>query len=1008
MIPLQLTLKNFLSYREATLDFRGLHTACICGANGAGKSSLLEAITWVIWGKTRTATDEDLIYLGADNVRVDYQFISQQETYRIIRIRKRGGNISLYFQIESGGEFRSINEKTVKTTQDQIITTLKLDYDTFVNSAYLRQGRADEFMLRSAPERKKILAELLKLDQYEFLATQAKDLSKQYKGQAEQIQLSLTSIKQQLTQETDFKQQQEKLAQDIKTLQLEQDTDIKRLQEVQEINNQRKIWTEQLNWQQNQYKKIIQDRQRLIQEKAELIPNITKKKTLIDQESDINQHYQEFIRLQQEQAKLSEQFKAYQETQQQKQELEQKLLKIYNELKLQISQRQTKLESLQQQEQELEQILKRSDEVKSGLEQLRLHRQRLHQLDKLQHQVTPLVQRQNSLKIQIERVKANLKAKLEQLHQIEKQFLLELDKIPQRRNILQEIDGKIEAIEKKKIYQKRVQEKRQEKQLLKEKLTVNQGSYEEQIEELEQKLKLLDIPEAICPLCEQGLDDNHRYHVVEKTQIKLQQIQEQIWLIKEKILINKRDLRNLDSENIQLEREVKSYDSLKQDFMQVDAKLEEVGEIKIKLKKVRQEIKQIEESLTTETYGLELQSEFNILTQKLKELNYDEQTHALVRGEVDKWRKAEIQQAKIADATRRQGIINQQKPELIQKIQDLDKQIKDLYINSEIKNKINELEQYLKELGYEQSYHQTILNSLRQAQSWQLKYQELQQAKQEYPQLKERLESLELRLDLQTNEVLKIEEQMKDLSDKIATIKDSEQELMILEKQIQTRRHKLDECLGQQGKLEQSLSQLTTIQQQYEDYDKQFKEVRKKYLIYKELGDAFGKNGIQALMIENVLPQLEAETNQILSRLTGNQLYIQFITQKSSRSGNSRKKQAKMIDTLDIFIADSKGTRAYETYSGGESFRINFSIRLALANLLAQRAGTSLQMLIIDEGFGTQDAEGCDRLIAAINAISSDFSCILAVTHMPQFKEAFQNRIEVYKTNQGSQLTLSS
>jgi exonuclease SbcC len=113
-----------------------------------------------------------------------------------------------------------------------------------------------------------------------------------------------------------------------------------------------------------------------------------------------------------------------------------------------------------------------------------------------------------------------------------------------------------------------------------------------------------------------------------------------------------------------------------------------------------------------------------------------------------------------------------------------------------------------------------------------------------------------------------------------------------------------------------------------------------------------------------------------------------------------------MIDTLDIIISDAKGTRAYETYSGGEAFRINFSVRLALAKLLAQRAGTTLQMLIIDEGFGTQDAQGCERLVAAINAISSEFSCILAVTHMPQFKEAFQNRIEVYKTNQGSQINL--
>ncbi|HYX13241.1 MAG TPA: SbcC/MukB-like Walker B domain-containing protein, partial [Nostoc sp.] len=182
---------------------------------------------------------------------------------------------------------------------------------------------------------------------------------------------------------------------------------------------------------------------------------------------------------------------------------------------------------------------------------------------------------------------------------------------------------------------------------------------------------------------------------------------------------------------------------------------------------------------------------------------------------------------------------------------------------------------------------------------------------------------------------------------------------------------------------------------------------KQEYRVYQELAQAFGKNGIQALMIENVLPQLEAETNQLLSRLSGNQFHVQFITQKAGRSAKSTKKNAKLIDTLDILIADSRGTRAYETYSGGEAFRINFAIRLALAKLLAQRAGAALQLLIVDEGFGTQDAEGCDRLIAAINAISSDFACILTVTHMPHLKEAFQARIEVNKTQEGSQLSLS-
>ena len=61
-------------------------------------------------------------------------------------------------------------------------------------------------------------------------------------------------------------------------------------------------------------------------------------------------------------------------------------------------------------------------------------------------------------------------------------------------------------------------------------------------------------------------------------------------------------------------------------------------------------------------------------------------------------------------------------------------------------------------------------------------------------------------------------------------------------------------------------------------------------------------------------------------------------------------------------------------YSGGEAFRINFAIRIALSKLLARRAGAQLRTLFIDEGFGSQDADGtrpssCD----AINKIQSDF-----------------------------------
>lgn len=231
-------------------------------------------------------------------------------------------------------------------------------------------------------------------------------------------------------------------------------------------------------------------------------------------------------------------------------------------------------------------------------------------------------------------------------------------------------------------------------------------------------------------------------------------------------------------------------------------------------------------------------------------------------------------------------------------------------------------------------------------------------------------------------------------------------QIQTLEQQLVNRRRKLDEQLAQLGRLEQLAHQLETMQVQYSQQQEQLQETKRQLRIYQELTQAFGKNGIQTLMIENVLPQLEAETNQLLSRLSANQLHVQFVTQKAGRNART-KKNIKLIDTLDILIADARGTRAYETYSGGEAFRINFAIRLALAKLLAQRAGAALQLLIVDEGFGTQDAEGCDRLIAAINAIAPDFACILTVTHMPHLKEAFQARIEVTKTRLGSQLRLS-
>jgi exonuclease SbcC len=61
---------------------------------------------------------------------------------------------------------------------------------------------------------------------------------------------------------------------------------------------------------------------------------------------------------------------------------------------------------------------------------------------------------------------------------------------------------------------------------------------------------------------------------------------------------------------------------------------------------------------------------------------------------------------------------------------------------------------------------------------------------------------------------------------------------------------------------------------------------------------------------------------------------------------------------------------------------------------------------MIDEGFGTQDQTGRQQLVAAINAVASDFACILVITHIPSLRDAFPTRIEVERTPQGSRLSV--
>ncbi|GAI63845.1 unnamed protein product, partial [marine sediment metagenome] len=170
--------------------------------------------------------------------------------------------------------------------------------------------------------------------------------------------------------------------------------------------------------------------------------------------------------------------------------------------------------------------------------------------------------------------------------------------------------------------------------------------------------------------------------------------------------------------------------------------------------------------------------------------------------------------------------------------------------------------------------------------------------------------------------------------------------------------------------------------------------------IYRDLAQAFGKKGVQALLIEMALPEIETEADRLLGRMTDNRMHVKIETQRQTKKGD-------LLETLDINISDELGTRNYEMFSGGEAFRINFAIRIALSKLLARRAGAPLPTLVIDEGFGTQDSAGIEKLKEAINSIQDDFDKILVITHIEELRDAFPTRIDVVKTVEGSTLEIS-
>jgi len=227
MIPIKLQLKNFLSYGSdiQTIDFSTYPFICLSGKNGHGKSALLDAITWAIWGQARkiagtVKADQGLLRLGQTQMMVCLDFECNRTVYRIKREFAQ-----TYGKPYAALEFGIVNtqtdtvtpltDKTIRSTQETIERTIHLDFDSFVNSAFLRQGQSNEFSKKSPQERKEILANILGLNRYEGIRRRAMDHAKEASNNRQHLLLAQTQIQQEIATKAQCEQTQALLEQEF-------------------------------------------------------------------------------------------------------------------------------------------------------------------------------------------------------------------------------------------------------------------------------------------------------------------------------------------------------------------------------------------------------------------------------------------------------------------------------------------------------------------------------------------------------------------------------------------------------------------------------------------------------------------------------------------------------------------------------------------------------------------------------------------------------------------------
>jgi len=274
---------------------------------------------------------------------------------------------------------------------------------------------------------------------------------------------------------------------------------------------------------------------------------------------------------------------------------------------------------------------------------------------------------------------------------------------------------------------------------------------------------------------------------------------------------------------------------------------------------------------------------------------------------------------------------------------------------------------------------------------------------QAYTKAKENREKVEADFDKRIKEVVDLrheyDSQLGSMSVKIDSLKS---EILGLSTEVEGKQNDIKMIKGYteeavkeiEDRKKQILKKMEPLQQQLLDLTASIEKTKGEFEYHEFWVEGFGNKGIKSFLLDEIVPELNKKANYYASMLMDDDIQLEFKTESTLKSGETR-------DKFNVSIIYGEEVVAYENCSSGEKGRIDVSILLALQNMIFSRNANNCNLVVFDEVFEHLDITGVERVVNLLREESKD-KAIFVISHQNELRDYFDNQILVVKDENGS------